>query len=77
MGIVARQGHQQQQQVAGQLAVEPHDLAEVDRANHLAGQGEEVAGVRVGLEEPVAEYLLQDQVAAVVRQALAIDAGGF
>ena len=48
------------------------DLAEVDRGQDVARQQEEVAGMRVRVEEAPVEDLPQDEIAAASRHDLAV-----
>ena len=49
------------------LAVDASDDAEVDEGDDVAGQDEDVAGMRIGVEQAVDENLLQHGVRAAAR----------
>ena len=42
-------------------AVEAPDVAEIEQADHVPGQDEEIGGVRIGVKEAVDEHLLEDR----------------
>jgi hypothetical protein len=69
------QGAHEAQHLAAALGRQPPDHAEVDEAHAVAGQGQQVAGVGVGVEQAVAQHHLQEGLGAAARQQRAVQRG--
>ena len=76
LGIALHQAeHQRQQLVAARIA-EPAHHAEIDEGQPVARQVEDIARMRIGVEEAVLDDHLQHRLRAALRQQHAVEPGG-
>src|SRR2546430_15882845 len=77
VGILAHHGQQRPYQLLLDAVPSRADHAEVDDRDPLARLDEEVAGMRVGMKEPVPEHHLEHHSGAVPGNFPSIEPGGF
>ncbi|MBI5105850.1 MAG: response regulator, partial [Solirubrobacterales bacterium] len=74
-GIAVHEPQQQGAKPLPQLVVDLADHAEVDQPDDAARLDEEVAGMRIGVEEPILEHHLGDDPRRTLGQRMAVDPG--
>ena len=75
-GVVGVDRHDDLGEPIAHPAIEASDDAEVDERDDATRQDEDVAGVRIGMEQAVDEHLPQHGVRATSRHEAPIEVGG-
>ena len=72
--IVIDNGQQHVLDLFPQRLINPADHAKVKQSDHIARQQQQIPGMRIGVEIPVAEHRFQIELGPTTRDLLAVEA---